>query len=750
MRIGKRSKDIQATMNHALHNLLWPDSIAIVGAAPTGKHRTRGQLVRYLAGVGYQGRILPVNPSYTEVDGRRCYPSLMAIHEAADDGAGDEIDGEIDVAVLALPAAMIEAGIERCVRARVKFAVILSAGFVEAGAEGAAMQARIAAKSKAGGLRLLGPNCQGFYNTVAGVTTTFSPTVAPAALTPYQPVSKRRVGIVAQSGGIGYSLFARGRAAGLAFSHIISTGNEADLDVAEFLEYLVDDEHTDVVLLFCETVRAPRRFVAALARARAMGKPVIVLKVGRSPAAQRAAASHTAALTGWDTGYRAVFERHGVIQAEHPDEAVALAGVFTTCPLPRGSRAAIVTVSGGGGALMADMLAGQGIALPALSADIQRTIEAYIPAHGAADNPVDLTLNSADLVMPTLELLEKSDEVDLIAVVTQLASGEILPIDPVRMRAILDRQAKPVIAWTYTLPSAAGQKVAAEGGLFLHMDLRNCGRAARALVEYARGQGEDGGAEAANDAVVRSSAQAQAVTGPVIGEHAVRALLARHGQRNAPEALARTVAEAVAAAERIGYPVALKIQSPDLPHKTEAGGVRLNLADHAAVESAFAAILASARAYQPAACIDGVLGQAMAPKGIEVVVGMVNDADFGPIMMLGFGGVAIELFGDVAHAPAPLDADGARALLGKLRSAKLFAGFRGAAPIDPAPLCEFVALVSRIALAGREHIAEMEFNPVVVHADGSGITVADALIVLREGADPAVLDRLSLADAERA
>jgi len=717
-------------MHHPLNRLLWPDSIAIVGAAPTGKHRTRGQLVRYLVGVGYRGLILPVNPSYEEVDGHRCYPSLTAIAQTGE---------EIDVAVLALPAALIEGEIEQCVRAGVKNAVILSAGFVEAGAEGAAMQARIVARAREAGLRLLGPNCQGFYNTVAGVTTTFSPTVAPAALVPYQPVSKRRVGIIAQSGGIGFSLFARGRAAGLAFSHIVSTGNEADLDVADFLDYMIDDPHTDVVLMFCETVRAPQRFVVALARARAANKSVIVLKVGRSQAAQRAAVSHIAALIGWDTGYRAVFERHGVIEAEHPDEAVALAGVFTTCPLPAGPRAAIVTVSGGGGALMADMFASQDIALPALSPEVQKTIEAYIPAHGAADNPVDLTLNSADLVMPTLELLEQSDEIDLIGVVTQLASGEILPIDPVRMRAIMNRQRKPVIAWTYTLPSAAGQKVAAESGLFLNMDLRNCGRAAGALVKYAAarcktGQGDAWRVVAPSTGSVQEAHGAQDARA-VIGEHAVRAMLARHGQHVAPEVLATTCEAAVAAAERIGYPVVLKIQSPDLPHKTEAGGVRLNLPDRAAVESAYAAILASARAYKPDARIDGLLVQTMAPKGIEVVVGMVNDRDFGPIMMLGFGGVAIELFGDVVHAPAPVDADAARVMLGKLRSARLFTGFRGAAPIDPAPLCDFVALVSRIALAvtAREQIAEMEFNPVIVHADGSGITVADALVILREG-----------------
>jgi len=698
--------------------MLWPRSVAMIGAAPTGKHRTRGQLVRYLVGVGYEQKIYPINPSYQEVDGHRCYASV------------NDIGADVDVAVLALPAALIAEQLENCVRAGVKNAVILSAGFVEAGAEGAALQQRAVEIARASGLRLLGPNCQGFYNIPGKVTTTFSPTVAPAAGGAYQPVSNKRVGIIAQSGGIGYSLFARGRAAGLGFSYIVSTGNEADLTSSDFLEFMVQDERTDVIVLFCETVRDPERFIRVLAEAQRIGKPVIALKVGKSAAAQRAAASHTAALTGWDTGYRAVFERYGVIQVEHPDEAIAVAGTFATCPLPKGRRAGIITVSGGGGALMADMLSANGLTLPELRAATRATIEAYIPSHGSTVNPIDLTLNSVDLVMPTLELLEQSDEVDLIALVTQLASGEILPIDPVRMRAIMDRQTKPVVTWTYTLPSPAGHQVASEGGLFLHPDLRNCGRSAGALVNFAMAR-----QPAAPEPVMPASHAVEPETRPVITEHETRRILAAYGMPAGKEGLATSCAQACTIAARIGYPVALKIHSADLPHKTEAGGVVLGITDAAALEAAYDRILASAKAYKPDARIDGVLVQAMAPKGYEVVIGMVNDSSFGPIMMVGLGGIAIELFGDVVHAPAPVSADQARAMLKRLKSSRLFEGFRGAKPVDTGPLADLVALVSRIALDHRERIAEMEFNPIILHADGSGITVADGLMILNAGVD---------------
>lgn len=687
--------------------------------------------MRYLTGVGYAGHIYPVNPSYQEVDGITCFPTLTAI------GA------PIDVVVLALPAALIADELENCAAAGAKFAIVLSAGFVEAGAEGADLQRQLQDIAKRTGVRVIGPNCQGFYNIPGRITTTFSPTVAPAAGGAYTPVSQRRVGIIAQSGGIGFSLFARGRAAGLGFSYIVSSGNEADLTTSDLLDYMVHDDRTDVIVLFCETVRDPQGFVTGLAEAQRRGKPVIALKVGTSPAAQRAAASHTAALTGWDTGYRAVFERYNVIQAEHPDDAIAIAGVFATCPLPKGRRAGIITVSGGGGALMADMLAAQGLAIPELSPVLQTRIASYIPAHGSTLNPVDLTLNSAELVMPTIELLEQSDEVDMIVLVSQLASGEIMPLDAQLTRTIVDRQAKPVATWTYTLPSPAGLKLANDSGLFMHLDLRNCARGVGKLTDYAERNGHFQTALAAQDpgtaAHAASGESGTLEMRQVLSEHRTRQVLAGFGLPAPEDELALNAAHAQEIATRLGYPVVLKVQSPDIPHKTEAGGVRLNLADAAAVRAAHAAILAAAQAYRPDAHIEGVLVQRMAPKGHELVIGMVNDATFGPIMMMGLGGIGIELFGDVVHCPAPLSADEARTALNTLKSSALFHGYRGAPAIDLAPVAQLIAQISQIAHALRVHIAEMEFNPVIVHADGSGVTLADALMILKPGINAAQL-----------
>ncbi len=335
---------MKATLSdHPLESFFWPRAVAVLGASPD-PHRIRGLLLRHLRANGFDGRIVPVNPSYTEIDGLPCYPSLDAA------GAG------IDVAVVAIPANAVVAAAEDCARAGVKHMIVISSGFAEEGGEASYMQTRLLAVARRTGLRIAGPNCEGYWNALGRVSTTFSPTVE--AKPDREPVliSERRIGVIAQSGGIGFSLFNRGQAAGLGFSYVISTGNESDLTAADFLDYMARDDRTHAVMLFCETVRDGAKFVAAAEEARRRGKPIVAIKIGRSEAGSRAAASHTAALSGADTTYRAVFAKCGILEAEDPDEAVAIAGMLLTSKPPVGRRVGIITVSGGGGAWAADML----------------------------------------------------------------------------------------------------------------------------------------------------------------------------------------------------------------------------------------------------------------------------------------------------------------------------------------------------------------------------------------------------------
>ena len=682
-------------------------------------HRIRGRLLHQLRENGYPGRILPINPSYQEIDGLRCYSSIGAVGEP------------IDLALVAIPAANVATALEECAKAGVKNTLIISSGFAEEGGAAGDMQAALVEVTKRTGIRACGPNCEGYFNTLGNIATTFSPTVEVKDDEGRVLASDRRVGVIAQSGGIGFALFNRGKAAGIGFSYVISTGNEADLNMADFLDYMVEDNNTHAVMLFCEAVRDGPGFVAALAKARTLGKPIIAIKIGRSVAGSRASASHTASLSGSYTAYRAVFERYGVIEAEDPDEAVAIAGVLLTCPPPKGRRAGIITPSGGGGAWMADTLSAHGLIVPTLSGETQAALRALMPSYGASGNPVDVTAqgsNTGPAMMTVMEQLAGSNELDMLVLITSLTSETRVSLDAQRVRAVAARCGKPMTVWTYTLPSAFGREQAAGCGLFVHSDLRNVGVAMGKLADYA---------EALARPLPASPATTNVAPLPhnlpnMLSEYHAKALLAPFGLPESQERLATTAAEAVEAAVALGFPVAMKIASPDLPHKTEAGGVILGLQGPQSVTVAYGQIVESARHYRPTARIDGVLVQKMAPKGHELVIGMVNDATFGPIMMVGLGGTMVELMGDVVHRPAPVDVAEATDMLRSLRSAKLLQGFRGADPIELTPAAELIANLSQAAIAYRDRIVEMEFNPVILHADGSGLTIADALITLNE------------------
>ena len=700
---------------HKLHSFFWPESIAVLGASPD-LHRIRGRLLHQLRENGFPGRILPINPSYQDILGLPCYPSIGAV------------GGGIDLALIAIPAAGVAAAVEECARAGVRNTLIISSGFAEEGGAAGDMQAELLAVTQRTGIRACGPNCEGYYNALGRVATTFSPTVETKEDDSRTLVSGKRLGVIAQSGGIGFALFNRGKAAGLGFSYVISTGNEADLGMADFLDYMVEDTHTDAIMLFCEAVRNGPGFVAALEKARRLGKPVIAIKVGRSDAGTRATASHTASLSGSYAAYHAVFERYGVIEAEDADEAIAIAGLVLTCPLPKGRRVGIITVSGGGGAWMADTLSAHGLIVPNLSADSQAALRPLMPSYGASGNPVDVTAqgsNTGPAMMTVMEHLVGSDEIDMVVLVASLASETRVSLDAERIKAAAASCGKPMAVWSYTLPSLFGQQAAAGCGLFVNSNLRNVGVAMGKAAGYAEALGRT------------LPAPFEPVSGRLypglpetVPEYLAKQVLAAW-LPDIRETLATSAKDAADAAERLGFPVVLKVQSPHLPHKTEVGGVRLHLADRGAVADAYTAMLSDVARHAPDAVIDGVLVQRMAPKGHELVIGMVDDPTFGPIMMLGFGGTTVELFGDVVHAPAPLDEAEALRMIRSLKSVRLLTGFRGAAPVDLAPVASLVASLSRAALTLRDQVREFELNPVIVHEDGSGLTVADALLFMK-------------------
>lgn len=698
-------------------SFFWPKSIAFVGATPD--HDTiRGKLLMFAVKNGFTGELYPVNPSHKEVDGYKSYPKVSAIGKP------------VDLAVITIPAKLVVDTVEDCAQAGVPNVMIIASGFAEEGGAAAGLQDKLSELGRRTGMRIAGPNCQGYFNALGNVTATFSPVgEGLKEQQVFEAAPERRVGIVSQSGGLGFALFTRGRAAGLSFSYVISSGNEVDLTAAHFLEYMVEDPQTDLVMLLCEAVRDGDRFKRAAQRASELGKPIVVIKVGNSDAGARAAASHTASLTGSQSAYHAVFHRYGIIEAANLDEAVAITAVLATSPLPKGRRVGIVTGSGGGGAIASDTFTSAGLVVPELSEKVKALIRPLIPPHASPLNPVDITAQggrTGPLIMRCMEILHESGEVDMVAVVISTAREHQVSVIAENIRAVV-KGGTPVTLWTYTLPSLIGRKTAAEGGSTLFQDVRLCAVAFRKLADYA----EHRAARRQETIAPAKPLQLGKDLPRALSEHRVKALLAPHGISGSAERLVQSATEAVDAATTLGFPVVLKIQSPGILHKTEVGGVVVSLNDAQAVKAAYDSILASVKRHKPSTAIEGVLVQKMAPKGHELVIGMVNDPTFGPIMMTGFGGVTVELFGDVVHRPAPLSIDDAKAMIRSLKSAKLLDGFRGAKPVDITPAAELIATLSQIGASNREQIQEMEFNPVILHGDGSGLTIADALIVLK-------------------
>ncbi len=411
---------------HPLHTLFNPASIAVIGASRDAKS-IRGRFVDFLARGGYTGRILPVNPSYPEVNGRECFPSVAAAVAAA--------KIPVDLALVAIPADAVLPELERCAAAGVRNALIVSSGFAEEGAERSALQARISAIARAGGMRVVGPNSEGFLNAVGRVSASFSPTVEYAWQSVDGGAARKRIAVLAQSGGMGFGIMHRGLAAGLAFSTVISTGNEADVSLADCLDYMVADPHTGAIVLFLESVRDSSTFTTACAHALAADKPIVAIKVGRSAAGQRAAASHTASIAGWSAAYDAVFARYGVVPCADTGEAIAALGILTTCPPLRGNRAAVLTGSGGAGALVSDALERSGFVLPVLSPGVQQTIRAFIPSYATAQNPVDVTAGTAHLkaVVRAADVLLAADEIDLLVTIHSFTSESSISFDPLEL-----------------------------------------------------------------------------------------------------------------------------------------------------------------------------------------------------------------------------------------------------------------------------------------------------------------------------
>ena len=701
-------------MTHPLDSFFAPESIALIGAS-RDLEKIPGRLLSMLRKNEYPGRLYPINPNYPDIDGLKCYETIA------------EVGAPIDLAVVIIPARAVVGALEECAAAGVKNAVIISSGFAEEGGESAAMQDRIAEIARRTGMRISGPNAEGFLSEVQKVAATFSPTVDVKPGHVPLVATRNRIAIVAQSGGIGFAIKHRAKALGVAISYCVSAGNESDLGAGEFLDYMVQDASTDVILLFIEGIRDVEKFLAAAKRAAQMRKPIIVTKVGRSGAGQRAAASHTASMAGWSAAYDAVFAKYGFIVSNDLDEAVTIAAVLASNPLPKGDRVAVLTVSGGAGIWGADTVSAQGLQVPALSEGIQSEIKKWMPSYGAAGNPVDVTAQgvSSGGLQKSIELFDASSEVDATLVIMSFSSETRMPFKEAELKPVISAQNKPVVFYSYTLPSDFARRELAKSGVVVLSGLTHVGVAMRRLLDYSRFRL----AVAADAALLPARDLSTHLKAPALSEADSKALLREAGIALPDEVLVAERDALDAAIARIGFPLVMKIQSPDIAHKSEVGGVRVGIATKGEAFSAHRELLENVRKRRPNAKLQGVLVSPMAKKGVEIIIGTLNDATFGAMVMVGLGGITTELFRDVVYRPAPVSAVEAGTMLAELKAAPLLRGFRGAQKADVAALSKLISEVSVLAARLRKEVSEIELNPVLVHPEGQGVTIVDALVV---------------------
>ncbi len=697
----------------AMDRLLRPRSIAVVGA--TDKPGAPGaSILDNIDRSGFAGPVYPINPKRESIGGRVCLPSIAALPEG------------VDVAVLAIPRSGVIDAVRSLATRKVGAAIIFAAGFAEGGDEGSAEQAEIAQIARDAGMVIQGPNCLGLVNYADAVPLTFvQTTIVP-------PAERRAVSVVSQSGALAAVLCTTLMAREVAISFSISTGNEAASGVEDYVDWLIDDPATAVIAMVVEHFRRPARFLAAVARARRAGKPIVLLHPGKSAAARESAATHTGAMAGDYQLMRAKVIRSGVIMAETLEELGDIAEILIRCPPLARPELAVLGESGAFKALVLDLAEDLALPLVALDDAASPALRAVLPAFVPVSNPLDITaqgLSQPDIYTSILTALFADPRVG--GVVAGIIQGDPVTATiklPAILAAIEQRgPAKPLIF--------AGLDEGADMPAHFIAALRAGGvpwfpsteRAFRALARLA----ERTALDLSDCTPSPLPVPALAHHAGVIPEYRAKALLAPLGIPFPQGRFAASAQEAVSAAEALGFPVAMKAQSAQLSHKSDAGGVMLNLADGEAVASAWARMHANVSGYDASIALDGVLIEKMGARGLEMIVGARNDPQWGPVVLAGFGGVTAEILRDVQLFTPDLGEPAICARLMALKSAALLAGWRGSPALDVPALARLIRKVSAIMLA-EPSLAEIDLNPVVLYPAGEGLVVLDALMLVGE------------------
>jgi acetate---CoA ligase (ADP-forming) len=719
------TKDRQT--HEAMRALFHPKRIAIIGATP--RRGFANNIHRGILRQGYEGEIFGVTPRHQEVLGAPCYSTV------------DAIPGGVDKAIVVIPSHLVLDVLEQCPAAGVKAVNIITSGFGEQSDEDALRrQEEIREFAARTGIRVVGPNCLGLVSTPAKMI---------AKSGPYETVPGGPVGLVFQSGLLTYSMLLPPQERGIGYSYVVTTGNEADLEAADFMQYYVEDDATHIIACFIEQFRDPEKLRRVASMALEKGKPIIVLKIGRSEGGQRAARAHTGSLVGSDEIADATMRQLGIIRVRTLDEMTETIAAFHSKRLPKGNGVGTIFVSGGAGGLVSDLSQDIGIELPELAPETVEKLKPVIPEYGTIGNPLDTTGQAA--TQPEItegSLVSMAEDPNIHTVIYGQAYPTMIDYDT-PVGKVLEEMPERYPDKVFLIMSLVSGKLhdgfrwgeppvdprnTWDGTPFLQ-GAEDSLKAVKSMNDYAefRRHWQEGYrpiTRQSSNARTARSLVAQA-GGQPLTERDAKQLLALYDIPITRESLATTADEAVAEAERIGYPVVLKIESPDILHKTESGGLALNLASADEVRDAFDQIMTRVREYAPGARINGALVQEMAPPGREIILGMSQDPSFGPAIAVGLGGIFVEVLKDVQLGVPPIDERAAEQMLSRLRGKTILdgAGARGAGPADTPELIRIMENFSQLCVDVADVVSEIDINPLLLYGSGEGARVVDCLIV---------------------
>jgi acetyltransferase len=688
-------------------------SLAVVGASQNPA-KIGYEVLHNILQYEYRGAVYPINPKADEILGLKAYPDLVSI------------PSEVDLAVIALPAPAVVDVLKQCGDKGIDSVVVISAGFKETGPEGARLEEQLAMRARASGVRVVGPNCLGIIDTTSSLNASFAAGM---------PLGGH-IGFFSQSGALCVAILDWALGENVGFSRFVSLGNKMDISETEVMLSMGADEHTRVILGYLESIDDGPRFMRA-AREVAETKPIIVIKSGTTTAGAKAASSHTGALAGSDHAYRAAFKQSGIIRAESMQSLFAYALAFATQPLPRGPSLAIITNSGGPGILAADACERSSLHLTPIRKETADRLRAFLPHTASVYNPIDIIGDATqERYEKTLEVVLGDDMLHAVLVLlTPTAAVDATAVAQSIVSLAKDADKPIITAFMGEKGVRAARKILQDHGIPSYAYPEDAISALDAMLSYRLWREKPARDYRRYEANTR---RVREVFASVVRQHRhdlieseARDILKAYGFRLPESRIARTTKEAVRAASEIGYPVVMKIDSPDVLHKSDMGGVRVGLKDEAAVEEAFFEITSNIQLRQPQARILGVMVQEMISQGREVILGITRDLQFGPMIMFGLGGIYVEVLKDIAFRIAPLSVEDADTMIREIQSFPLLRGVRGEAPADIEGIRDALLRLSQMAMDFPE-IIEADINPLLVCPEGHGAVAVDARITIQE------------------